>query len=601
MDPENDDLHPIGVLIDELKNEDIALRKNSIKRMSTIALALGEERTRTELIPFIHDNTDDEDEVLLAMAEELGEFISYVGGPEYARTLLPPLETIASVEETVVREQAGTSLCKIGEALPEAHVVQYFWPLIKRLATGEWFTSRVSACSLFETGYRKGPPAVRAELRGLFNRLCHDETPMVRRAAAQNLGKFAAAVEKEFLKTELMTLFVDLTNDEQDSVRLLAVEGCSGFAKLLKDDQDVTTHILPIVTKYAEDKSWRVRYQVATQLFTLAEVVQWNVASTDLIPAYVKLLDDTEAEVRIAAAQEVEKMSNFCGKHNAAEDVMTKIIPAVKKLAGDQSQHVRAALAKVLMGLAPVLGKDNTVKELFPLSLRMLNDEQTDVKLAIISSLVSANVIDVVGIDALKGALVPAILDLAMDLKSWRIRKAIIEYIPQLAKSLGRDFITDQLTDLCVGFLNDSVYEIREYAGVNLQRLAELKEFGIEWATVEIVDKLVKMYNETQTTYLIRVNLVLCMAKLAPYVEQQVLMNSLVPTVQAALKDSVPNIKLCVAKQCHCFTARMLQLGLRNEVDSKILPLLKQLRDDKDVDVRHFGGIALRQLEATMS
>ncbi|KAI8012788.1 Serine/threonine-protein phosphatase 2A 65 kDa regulatory subunit A beta isoform [Camellia lanceoleosa] len=36
-------LYPIAVLIDELKNDDIQLRLNLIRRVSTIARALGEE------------------------------------------------------------------------------------------------------------------------------------------------------------------------------------------------------------------------------------------------------------------------------------------------------------------------------------------------------------------------------------------------------------------------------------------------------------------------------------------------------------------------------------------------------------------------------
>lgn len=52
------------------------LRLNSIKKLSTIALALGEERTRTELIPFLTETIYDEDEVLLALAEQLGTFTS---------------------------------------------------------------------------------------------------------------------------------------------------------------------------------------------------------------------------------------------------------------------------------------------------------------------------------------------------------------------------------------------------------------------------------------------------------------------------------------------------------------------------------------------
>ena len=51
-----DALYPIAVLIDELKHEDLVLRLNAIKRLSTIALALGADRTRTELIPFLDGN-----------------------------------------------------------------------------------------------------------------------------------------------------------------------------------------------------------------------------------------------------------------------------------------------------------------------------------------------------------------------------------------------------------------------------------------------------------------------------------------------------------------------------------------------------------------
>jgi hypothetical protein len=56
---------------------------------------------------------------------------------------------------------------------------------------------------------------------------------MVRRAAAQHLGTFAAVCEPEYVKTEIMALFQQLTTDEQDSVRLLAVEDCAALGRLL--------------------------------------------------------------------------------------------------------------------------------------------------------------------------------------------------------------------------------------------------------------------------------------------------------------------------------------------------------------------------------
>lgn len=103
---DDEQLYPIAILIDELKSDDVTLRLNSIHRISTIALALGPERARDELIPFLHESLDDEDEVLLALAEELdANFSEYLGGAQYAHLLLGPLENLATVEETVVREK----------------------------------------------------------------------------------------------------------------------------------------------------------------------------------------------------------------------------------------------------------------------------------------------------------------------------------------------------------------------------------------------------------------------------------------------------------------------------------------------------------------
>ena len=105
VDPSS--LHPLAILIDELKSEDVVLRLNAIRRLSTIALALGPDRSREELIPFLMESLDDEDEVLLALADELGGFVDYVGGQTYAHLLLGPLENLAAVEETLVREKVG--------------------------------------------------------------------------------------------------------------------------------------------------------------------------------------------------------------------------------------------------------------------------------------------------------------------------------------------------------------------------------------------------------------------------------------------------------------------------------------------------------------
>ncbi len=116
---------------DELKSDEPLRRLNSISRLGTIAVALGEDRTRSELVPFLSENIDDEDEVLLAEAEQLGNFVPYVGGPSHAYLLLPLLESLSTVEETVVRDKAVESLSKVGAQLPDNTINDAFTPLVK--------------------------------------------------------------------------------------------------------------------------------------------------------------------------------------------------------------------------------------------------------------------------------------------------------------------------------------------------------------------------------------------------------------------------------------------------------------------------------------
>lgn len=122
----SEDLYPIAILIDELKSEDVQLRLNAIHRISTIALALGPQRARDELVPFIQESLDDEDEVLLALAEELGKnFEDHLGGPQHAHLLLAPLENLAAVEETLVRDKVRSLATAVhGRRSPFSLVLQ---------------------------------------------------------------------------------------------------------------------------------------------------------------------------------------------------------------------------------------------------------------------------------------------------------------------------------------------------------------------------------------------------------------------------------------------------------------------------------------------
>ncbi len=64
------------------------------------------------MLPYLTDSVDDEDEVLVAVATSLGKLTGFVGGSNYAHTLLPPLELLLTVGKLFPALDENTS--KVG-------------------------------------------------------------------------------------------------------------------------------------------------------------------------------------------------------------------------------------------------------------------------------------------------------------------------------------------------------------------------------------------------------------------------------------------------------------------------------------------------------
>ncbi|GMF65037.1 unnamed protein product [Phytophthora lilii] len=363
------------------------------------------------------DSLDDEDEVLLVMAEELGDFVDVVGGPAHAYLLLKPLESLATVDEASVRDMAVRSICKVVEAMEPDHVAEHFVPVLRRLVTRDWFTSRIASCSLFQVGYARLSAEIQAEMRGMFGQLCRDDTPMVRKAASAALGGFASVMDGPSASSEMLPLFLALATDRQDSVRIHTIDNAVALARLVPADV-LPAQVLPTIFDTARDGSWRVRWSVANRFPEICEALNAETINSTFCDSVVSLLEDNEAEVRTAATSKILGVARLLQPQRIVE----KIVPCFQRLARDMSDHVRSALAAV-----------------------------------------------------------------------WRIRLAIIEYIPLLAAQLGRDYFEEQLSELCMSWLVDNVFSIREAATINLKNLTE--HFGVDWARTSVVPRILAMHS----------------------------------------------------------------------------------------------------------
>ena len=313
--------HNSQVIIEMLRGDEVNDRIAAAYKLKDVAAVIGGERTRKELLPFLSESVDDEDEVLVVLAESLGDLVPFVGGEEYVHVLLPLLEMLLTAEEGTVRQKAVQSTHTVMDSLSYNDFNLKYVSMVKRLATKEWFTARMSSCYLLAPNFDRLMDDRREAHVKLFASLCRDEVPMVRRVAAQNFGNFVhevvsscgiSTIHKNGLVSKyILPLYSTLASNDQDSVRLHTPTNCisfgSEFVPLLSNanneekkiiEDAINTHILPLLISVSNDSEWRVRWTAASKF---AEAVKafstFNGAVESLIPAYEKLLKDSDSEV----------------------------------------------------------------------------------------------------------------------------------------------------------------------------------------------------------------------------------------------------------------------------------------------------------------
>jgi len=282
---------PFDLFVAQFSSDSTEARVDAMKKLAIVGEAMGPEGALNKLIPYLTEHIanadkDDDDEILLILAGQLALMVPGLVPGHAAMPLLPILERLCSIEETVVRDKAVETTNKVVPLLMPGGNYEDGAPFgillaqVKRLAAADWFTAKVSAAGVLPATYAfyhahaskgENDAAAKQELRILFKDLSEDDTPMVRRSAAKHLGKFVEAVagltekaenlvksgiaqpaiedeNKRMVTYELVPIFQALSSDEQDSVRLLAVKCAGSMGCGLAREPAVTAEVvLPVV------------------------------------------------------------------------------------------------------------------------------------------------------------------------------------------------------------------------------------------------------------------------------------------------------------------------------------------------------------------
>ena len=128
---------------------------------------------------------DDEDEVLILLAEVLGNFIEHVGGQGYCRILLPLLESLCFISDEQLREKTVNSLKKM---IPKNE--DYLVNMMIKFYLSDYYSCKLVCLEILPHIFSNISPITQIEILNIYKVLIRDSFPMVRKTASKVFASF---------------------------------------------------------------------------------------------------------------------------------------------------------------------------------------------------------------------------------------------------------------------------------------------------------------------------------------------------------------------------------------------------------------------------
>jgi len=582
-------MEPMAFFTSETQNAEAPIRTEAMRRLVVVAAVIGAERARNSLIPYLQTRIGDLDQVLLAMAQKVGDLVPFIGGAEHATALIPVVELLCGSEETIVRTAAAASISQIllhfnNNSACKTQALAYFEMLLRlcNYEEGDIFYSRVTACQFLPELYLVLPAEIKPQLRELYARLFTDEMVIVRRSAAHSFLRLVAHCDAEHRRGDLLAVFKTLASDENAAVRLMALDIVIPYAALLKESscEDVlSVDLLPLIKAATEDVSWSSRKAICRTYGQLAKSFAASEVTETIFPGLLLLCQDQEPDVRTLAIKEVLAFLDVVGH----APFLSAFVPIAQMLVEDPFADSRKCLTLVCIDVAARVGPEASAQHLSDLVLRLTEDEDPLVRLRVLQRL------DMVAREtpSLCTRLTEHLKAMLSD-PNWRVRKQAALACPAVMQHLGKEYLQDNFLPGLLLLLHDGVDEVRTAATVALPKIAALG--GADWAYSTVFPPIRDM---AKGDFLVRQSL---MTALQGILEAESLAGSTslqseaLALVVNATNDKVPNVRLRAAQ---VLGAACVALGPEGSRTS-IRPVLAALQQDKDRDVAFFATQSIK-------
>ena len=560
-------------LLEDLQNPDIKIKKNAFQNLRGISLALGRERTRKELLPYLKSCIDEEeDEIIIELAKVLSNFIDCIGGKQYIKELLNLLEIILTIDDHFVRLEILNTIKSVVKQIGKVSEIESdLINIINNLYNSEDINQKKSAMNLLIFLYKDLNSNNKTVALNYFDKFLVDNNISVKKELLNEITEISLELSIDYIKKMINVIL----KDKNDSMRIDIVNIIMSIRNHKNINEFIET-IYDLIPKLSEDTNWRVRLTVSDKLNDFLNFPNINnnfkQISTNI---FAKLLEDPEAEIRNICCLRLVEITKTLKEENNFD----KILQNLRKLEKDQKNFVKGALASNVLKICELIGPKKTNDYVFPIFLTLIKDENIEIRMSLINNLSELN--KVIEINNIVESIMPPIKEISAN-KSWRVRIQIMEIVPVLAKLFNQHLFMTNIFPICITSLMDSVFSIREASCklfVTIYKDTKNEEFE---------KKLLEKLNELclSSSYLLRntalVYIKFYIEKLEDKIYLDFFEKKLVGIVFNLSKDKIANVRI----NCAFILNKIKNIKFKDsKINGEINNIIEILKKDKDGDV----------------
>ena len=565
-------------LLEDLQNMDNKIRINAIHNLRSISLALGSETTRKELLPYLKNciNNEEEDEILIELTKILSNFLDCMGGIAYTSELLNLFGVLLSIDEPTIRKEAINSLKEVLNQIGGINNIEKdLMEIINKFYWSDDVNQKLSAMNLIILLYNDLNENNKKIVMNYLENFLNSDNLFIKKELMNEIVKITCHLNIDYIKKLISIITKDDNNNDNIRENLINV---LISLKSHKDLNFIINFIYDLIIKLSEDNNWKVRLSLINNFSEILKFPKINYNFKQMIiNIYIKFIEDSEEMIRNACCINLEDITKLLKN----EINFNKILQNLEKLSKDEKISVKKNLSENIFKIFPLLNAKQINEIIFKVFNILLNDDNLDIKINIIQNI--AELSQTIDLNNFIEKIIPSIISIAQN-KSWRLRNKIINIIPSL---VNQNFFMNDIFPICLNYLTDHVYAIREsgsklLCNIYIDIYKNKENLMYEKKLNEKLDNMINLSN-----YLMRNTCLIFIKFFCEKIEDKIYFNffekNLINYVYKLSNDKISNVRL----NCGFIFNKIKNYEFNDKMHKdKIKKWIAILKNDEDKDVR---------------